>query len=112
MKTIVVYNSKTGFSEKYGKWIAQELKCEAVSYKNMTPDKWKECDTIIYGGGVIAGKISGVDKVKARPEVKGKKLVVYTVGATPMDAREIIDTVKNGNLTKEEQKDIPFFYFG
>ncbi|WP_342758556.1 flavodoxin domain-containing protein [Kineothrix sedimenti] len=110
MERIVVYNSKTGFSEKYGKWIAQELACKAVSYKDMTPQHWKENDVIIYGAGIMAGRINGWDKVKKIPERCGKKLIVYAVGGAPMKADEVILTVKDNNLTKEEQKEIPFFY--
>ncbi len=110
MKRIVVYNSKTGFSEKYGKWIAGELACEAVSYKEMTQQRLKENDVIIYGAGVMAGKISGWEKVKKMPELNGKKLIVYAVGGAPMAAEEVILTLKDNNLTKEEQKEIPFFY--
>ena len=35
MNRIVVYTSKTGFTEKYAKWIAEELQCEAVSLKKL-----------------------------------------------------------------------------
>jgi menaquinone-dependent protoporphyrinogen IX oxidase len=110
MKRVVVYNSKTGFSEKYGKWIAEELACEAVSYKEMSQQRLKENDVIIYGAGIMAGKISGWEKVKNMPELNGKKLILYAVGGMPMKAEEAILTVKDNNLTKEEQKEIPFFY--
>ena len=33
MKTIVVYSSQTGFTEKYAKWIAEALNCEAIPVK-------------------------------------------------------------------------------
>ena len=110
MERIVVYNSKTGFSERYGKWIAEELACEAVSCKDMTLQRWKEKDVIIYGAGIMAGKINGWNKVKKMPELGGKKLIVYAVGGAPMKAEEVILTVKDNNLSKEEQKEIPFFY--
>lgn len=111
MKTIVIYNSRTGFTERYGKWIAQELGCKAVSYKEITPEQWKENEMIIYGGGIMAGKISGWDKVKIRPEMKNKRIIVYAVGAAPMNAQEVLEKIKNDNLTEEEQKEISFFYF-
>lgn len=32
MNTVVVYCSQTGFTEKYAKWLAEDLSCEAVRY--------------------------------------------------------------------------------
>ncbi len=110
MKTIVIYSSKTGFSEKYGKWIAEELSCKAVSLKEM-PKNLNEFECIIFGGGIMAGKISGLDKFKKNPSIAGKKIVVFATGATPSDATEIVQTFKDNNLTSDEQKEIPFFYF-
>lgn len=111
MKTIVIYNSKTGFSEKYGRWIAEELSCEAVSYKDMTPDKLAGIDTVIYGAGLMAGMVNGLKKFRELPMLKNKRLVVYATGAAAMEASGLIQKMKNDNLTLEEQKNIPFFYF-
>ena len=33
MKKIVVYESGTGFTERYAKWIAEELACDAKERK-------------------------------------------------------------------------------
>jgi len=32
MKTIVIYNSQTGFTERYAKWIAEETSADCVSF--------------------------------------------------------------------------------
>ncbi len=37
--------------------------------------------------------------------------MVYTVGATPMAAADVIQKIQKDNLSEEEQKNIPFFYF-
>lgn len=110
MKAIVIYNSKTGFSEKYGRWIAGELSCDAVSYKDMTPEKLAGIDTVIYGAGLMAGTVNGLKKLKELPMLKNKRLIVYATGAAA-GAPELIQKMKNDNLTLEEQKTIPFFYF-
>lgn len=111
MKSIVIYDSKTGFTKKYAQWIADKLSCEAVNVKSLTAKQWQESSLIIYGGPLMAGKIAGWDKIKSRAMEEGKKAVVYTVGATPMEATDVIQNIQNDNLSEEEQKNIPFFYF-
>lgn len=110
MKKIVIYNGKTGFTEKYGRWIAEELNCEAVSAKEMTESKWEENDIIIYGGSIMAGMVRGLDKAKEKLLENGKKAVVFAVGATDRRVAEAIEKMKNDNLTATEQERIEFFY--
>lgn len=109
MKIIVVYKSNTGFTEAYANWIATRLQCEAVTWKQFMKKQAKDYDAIIYGQGLFAGKLPGLEKMKLK--VGTAKLVVFATGATPMNATPMIEKVKNDNLTAEEQTKIPFFYF-
>ena len=34
MKSIVIYNSQTGFTKKYAEWISEATGCEAVEFKH------------------------------------------------------------------------------
>ncbi len=108
MNTIVVYNSKTGFTRRYGEWIAQELGCRVMPLKQAT---YSDCDVILYGGWLMAGKVAGLNKIKTNPEVRAKKLIVYATGLTEMGNSEAIEKIRNDNLTASEQMDIPFYYF-
>lgn len=111
MKTIVIYKSKTGFTEKYAKWIAEELKCEVASIEKVSKNNLKEYNLVIYGGGLYAGNIGGLKKIKKRlAENSQVKLVVFATGATPVGAEEVINTTWKSNLTEEELKTIPHFY--
>lgn len=107
MKTIVVFKSNTGFTKRYGEWIAQELECGAVSLKEISAEKLKDFELVIYGGGFMAGSINGLSKMK---KLYTGKLVVFATGATPQSETAMIEEAKNRNLTVEEQKEIPFFY--
>ena len=107
MKTIVVFKSNTGFTKRYGEWIAQELGCDAVSLKDVSAEKLRNFELVIYGGGFMAGSINGLSKMKKF--YKGR-LIVFATGATPQSEIAIIEQAKNRNLTEEEQKEIPFFY--
>ena len=110
MKVIVVYNGKTGFTEKYAGYIAKELACEAVSIKEMTRAKREESDVIIYGGSVMAGMIRGLDKAKESLLNGNKTAIVFAVGATDRASADVIEKIKNTNLSPEEQDRIRFFY--
>jgi hypothetical protein len=110
MKIIVVYQSSTGFTKKYAQWISEELSCDLAAYEDASK-KINDYDVIIYGGGIMAGRIAGFNKLKKNPLIPGKKLILFATGATNMNASEIISQIRDNNLTPEEQKSIPFYYF-
>ena len=49
MKKLVVFKSSTGFTKKYAEWIAEELKCEAKSIKEISKKENKTEQDIFYG---------------------------------------------------------------
>jgi menaquinone-dependent protoporphyrinogen IX oxidase len=102
MKTIVVYQSSTGFTKQYAEWIGEALSCEVTDIKEVTAGKIREYGCIIYGGWIMGGNIAGLDKiVKLNPT----RLVIFAVGATP-DGEEIRSTIKEQNHIGDK----PFFY--
>lgn len=111
MRTVVVFKSKTGFAEKYGRWIAAKLGCEAMKAEKVNKSVIDNYDVIIYGGGIYAGQINGLKNFKKLMQAgKGKKFIVFATGAAPLEDREAIEKVKNSNLSEEEQKSIVFYY--
>ena len=53
MKTIIIYSSQTGFTERYAKWLADELSAETITLaeaKKKTDDYFNDADAIVYGG--------------------------------------------------------------
>lgn len=96
MNRIVVYTSKTGFTEKYAKWIAEELKCEAVPLKKVKLSELADYGQVIYGGWIMGGMVSGYDKIK---KLNLKNLIVFCSGMSVPT-----DTVRD-NIAK--QNDIP-----
>lgn len=100
MKIIVSYNSKTGFTEKYAKWIAEALNCKALSaaeLKNVS-----EYDLVIHGGRIMGGMISGFENIK---KLNPHNLITFGVGFTKDN--NYVATVRETNHTG----DIPTFYF-
>ena len=58
MKTLVIYNSQTGFTEKYAKWIAEDLEAKCVSVKEAKNEKLVDYDRVIFGSWFCAESIS------------------------------------------------------
>ena len=76
-KIAVIYSSKYGTTKKYAAWISEELGADLLDRTVVKPTQIGSYDVVVFGGGLYAGGISGVDLVtKHRP----KKLIVFTVG--------------------------------
>jgi hypothetical protein len=108
-KIIVIYKSKTGFTEKYAHWIADDLQCDIVSLEKFSIAEIPRYDIVIFGGGIYAGRINGIKFVKNNISFsEGKKIIVFATGATaPMP--EEIERFEKDNIP--HGMDITFFYF-
>ncbi len=102
MKKIVVYTSSTGFTKRYAQWIANELKCEAKTLKEISNKEVQEADTIVYGGWIMGNMIMGLEKLQ---KMYSGKLIVFAVGASQV-SEQITETIKKENHIEK----IPFFY--
>ena len=61
-RTIVLYTSKYGAAETYARWIAEAFGCRAVPLDKFSKKELQGYDTVIYGGGVQAGGIRGLEQ--------------------------------------------------
>lgn len=102
MKTIVLYESATGFTKQYAEWIAEALGCESKPLKQVTPDQCKAYDQVVFGGWVMANTISGLSKLKM---ICASPAGVFAVGATPS-----YDGIASGIEKQNQLEGIPFFY--
>lgn len=109
MKTIVVYRSKTGFTKRYAKWIAEATDADVKDAGRIKSDDLMRYDTIVFGGALYAGGINGISLIKKNLwRLKGKKVIVFTLGATPVRA-DVVDEVRDSNFNEKEQRQIRFF---
>lgn len=110
-KTIVLYRSKTGFSQRYAEWIAEDLACECRPITGIQPDDLKDYGMVIYGAGVYAGMIKGAGKIKnwigKSPE---KTWVVFATGASPHD-EAYEELLFKTNFRKGESRPAHFYYY-
>lgn len=103
MKTLVIYQSSTGFTQKYANWIAEELSSEAKELKKVTLNDLQNADRIIFGGWIMGGMIMGLDKIR---KMNPKNLVVFAVGASADREENRKNLITQNNLS-----DIPLYYF-
>ena len=110
MKTAVIYNSQTGFTKRYAKWIAEESKADCFELNEAKKKNFDGYDAIIFGGWACAGGISKLSWFKERLSGwKGKKLITFCVGGSPMDSPHV-DPLLEKAFTEEEHKQVRIFY--
>lgn len=113
MKTIIIYTSQTGFTERYAKWLAEEVSGEILTLeeaKKKNEDYFANADAIVYGGWAMGGKFVHSEWFTERiPSWKGKKLVLMGVGASPNEFPDV-GRVLDETLTDEQKKYAKAFY--
>jgi hypothetical protein len=111
MKTVLlVYKSNTGFTKKYAQWIQEELNCTTIELKEAHISEIAKYDIVIFGGGMHANKINGINFIKNNLELfKNKHLIIFATGATPASAVEEVKGFEHANIPSGSN--IPFFYF-
>ncbi len=108
-KIAVVYRSKSGYTEKYARWIAKAVSADLLKGEKTKLDDLLDYDTIVCGGGLYAVGINGIKLITDNfDKLKGKKLILFGVGASPVRPA-VVEEVKNRNLTAEQQESIDFF---
>lgn len=107
---IVLYSSKTGFTQRYAELIGKEMGCPALSLGN-APADLSQYSAVVFGSRLHAGVFDGWKKAQKLLAKRGaKKLVVFATGAMPNEAEDQIQKVWEQNLTAEERNSIPHFY--
>ena len=111
MKILVTYKSKTGFSKWYAEKIADRVEGSLVEYKDVTVEMMSQYDVVIYGGGIYAGKVNGLNKVKELFDNSlAGEFIVFATGGTPNEVTQEIDKIWKNNLTEKELISLPHFY--
>lgn len=108
MKAIVVYKSKYGYTKKYAEWLAEGLGCDIM--ENAVLTDIAGYDTIIFGGGIYAGRINGARLItKNLGKLAGKKLVLFAVGSS-VGRPEELETFWEKALENNVREQVPHFY--
>lgn len=110
MKTIVIYNSQTGFTKRYAQWIKEATGAECLELSAAKKKSLTAFEAIIFGGWACAGSISKINWFKSNIDKwADKKLIVFCVGASPMDNPETKLALKQ-NFNEPALKKVNVFY--
>lgn len=110
MKTIVIYNSQTGFTKRYAKWIAEATGADCLELSAAKKKSMTNYDAIIFGSWACAGGINKLSWFKGNMDKwTDKKLIVFCVGASPIENPEIESMFKR-NFSESEFKKVSAFY--
>lgn len=94
-RCIVIYSSKTGFSQRYAQWLAEELNCRAVPFQKRSTIRWEDYDAVILTGGLYAGQMAGLPWLKKQlPALSGKRAAAVAVGCAPMETPSLPESME------------------
>lgn len=111
MNTILVYKSVSGFTERYARYIAREVNCRMLPWKEADASAVSGCDILIYGSRLHASRLDGLGKARKLYAQSGaRRFVVFATGGMPNSAADTIEEMWRGNLTPEEMEAVPHFY--
>lgn len=106
---LVVYKSKYGATEKYAEMLKEAFECDVVEAGKFNRAMLTGRRCIILAGGIYAGGIAGIDILRKNiSQLKGKKVAVFCVGASPFDEKAV-EEVRTRNM-KGDLQNIPLFY--
>lgn len=109
MKGIIVYKSKYGATKKYAEWLSKETGFDVYNVKKIKIQDLEPYNVIIFGGGVYATGIAGLNFLKKNmTRLNHKKVIVFCDGASPYDKKAIAE-IKRRNMI-DELANIPLFY--
>mgnify|MGYP001063575345 CR=1 FL=1 len=110
MKTIVIYNSQTGFTKRYAEWIAEATGADCLELSAAKKKDLTTYEAIIFGGWACAGRINKISWFKGNIDKwTDKKLIAFCVGASPIDNPEI-EVALRQNFNEPELKKVKTFY--
>ncbi|MEE0796422.1 MAG: flavodoxin domain-containing protein [Anaerovoracaceae bacterium] len=109
-KTVVIFKTKYGATEKYARWIGEELECPVISADDFNKRDFEKYDNIVFGGGVHAGGITGFELIrKNMRRLAGKKLIIFAVGLNVMQA-ETRKQLRDINFSKRKVRGLTCYY--
>ena len=98
MRTLVIYYSKTGSTQKYAEEIAQALKADIVPFKKFNKKMIGQYDTFIFGARVMGSRICKADQFLMNYELmKDKNIIMFAVGMSVVTS-ETRKGLISGNL--------------
>jgi menaquinone-dependent protoporphyrinogen IX oxidase len=113
MNILVVYKSLSGFTEKYAKWIAEDLQATCIELQHVRSNMIDENTIIVFGGSLHAIGINGYKHLKKIiKNCRYKELILFAVGASPKKVGIENELIAANFKTKEEKENHLFYLRG
>ena len=98
MKTLILYCSSTGSTQKYAEEIASATHADILPAKKFKKKMIKDYDTIVFGGWVMGSKIQGIDQfLQLWDYMSEKNVIVFSVGMS-FPTKQARDDLISANL--------------
>lgn len=113
-KMVVIFESKYGSTKRYAQWIAEALSCPVFERKKFNLQDLMHYDTVLYGGGLYAGGVSGIKLITQNWQLLcGKNVILFTCGiadpADPENVRHIRESLEKA-LSSEMLEKLHIFH--
>lgn len=84
MKGIVLFEGQYGSTERYARWIGEDLSFPVMSCRDAARTDLSVYDTIIIGSSVTAGSLRAKKLIVGRwNDIRGKRVFLFAVSGTP-----------------------------
>lgn len=94
MRSLVIYGSYYGTTQKYAEELAKNLNVQCYDFKDVKDIN--DYNTIIYIGGLYAGGVVGMKKTfKKITNPNSKKIIIVTVGLADTKDEENIKSIRS-----------------
>lgn len=93
-KAIIIYGTNYGTTRRYAEELAKRTGIQATSYEMV--DIPKDCEIIIYFGGLYAGGVKGLkETLPAIRKTDYRRLIIATVGLADVEDEENINNIRS-----------------
>lgn len=111
-RTAVVFFTRYGTTERYARDLARTLGADVFSGKTVNVSQLIPYDAVIWGSGMIAGRLTGLAQMKKMiPELATKRQYLYLLGMSPTSNTEYYQNATRENFPPEVAHYITRFYF-
>lgn len=111
MKTLLIYKSVSGFTQRYAEYIARQTGCALLPLRQATPAAVQGYDAIVFGTRLHARRLVAWPRARRLLAASGAvRCAVFATGATPAAATAELEKVWRDNLSAQEQAALPHFY--
>lgn len=110
MKTVIIYHSQTGFTERYAKWLAEATGADCLTLSAARKTPLDGYETIVFGSWMCAGGISKLGWFREKlARWAGKKRIVFCVGGSPAESPDVPVALRR-SLSGAEWEGVHAFY--